>query len=84
MASEDERLRQVVGLGHHVPCALVVDPLEPLVAVHQDLARARREGHGEREVVGVGARVARRSRSWRPALDLQSDRRGPELGDRRW
>ena len=33
---DHERLGQVVGLGHDVRRALVVDPLEPLVAVHQD------------------------------------------------
>ena len=32
---EDQRLGQVVGLGHDVPGALVVDLLEPLVVVHQ-------------------------------------------------
>ena len=40
---EDERLGQVVGLGHDVPGALVVDLLEPLVVVHEDSpARAAR------------------------------------------
>ena len=36
---EDQRLGQVVRLGHHVPGALVVDLLEPLVVVHEDRRR---------------------------------------------
>ena len=53
---EDERLGQVVRLGHHVAGALVVDLLEPLVAVHQDLAGANGQAQRERELVRVGGR----------------------------
>ena len=50
---DDQLLGEVVGLGHDVAGALVVDPLEPLVAVHQHLAGAGREREREREVVGA-------------------------------
>ena len=57
-----ERLGQVVGLGHDVAGALVVDPLEALVAVHEDDAgggrgRPRRPA---REAQVDGATPARR------------------------
>ena len=48
---EDERLRLVVRLGHDVAGALVVDPLEPLVAIHQDPAGLFGEIRGERELL---------------------------------
>ena len=48
---DDQLLRQVVGLGHDVAGALVMDPLEALVAVHQHLAGAGRERQPERQVV---------------------------------
>ena len=52
---QDERLGQVVRLGHHVPGALVVDPLEPFVAVHQHRPRAPRDLEREGEL-GVDVR----------------------------
>ena len=48
---DDEGLRQVVRLGHDIACALVVDPLETLVAVDEDLPRSGREGDPEGEIV---------------------------------
>ena len=79
---EDERLGQVVRLGHDVPGALVVDLLEPLVAVHQDLAGADRDRLRERQLalVGGGRRRLRGGASWRTALDRQVADRGAELG----
>ena len=51
---EDERLGQVVRLGHDVAGALVVDLLEPLVVVHQDHAGLARDVARELELVAVG------------------------------
>ena len=58
---EDQRLGQVVGLGDHVPGALVVDPLEPLVAVHEDRPGELRELGGEGQLGGVRQRRGGRS-----------------------
>ena len=63
---EDERLGQVVRLGHDVPGALVVDLLEPLVAIHQDLAGP--DGEREREGQLVGERRGRGRRAAAGAL----------------
>ena len=55
---EDQRLGQVIRLGHHVPRALVVDPFEPLVAIHQDgpgpLGDIEREGQLVRVAADAG------------------------------
>ncbi len=51
---QDQRLGQVVGLGHDVARALVVDLLEPLVVVHQDHAGPPGDVEREVEVVEVG------------------------------
>jgi hypothetical protein len=54
-------LGQVVRLGHDVAGALVVDPLELLVVVHQDPAGSRRGLDRERELGGPRrSRAARR------------------------
>ena len=84
---DDELLGQVVGLGHDVAGALVVDPLEPLVAVHQHLARPGRDRERERQVVAAksaagGVTSARRvTASRRPARDRELPRLRPELRD---
>src|SRR6185369_9378550 len=58
---DDEVLRQVVGLGDDVARALVVDPLEAFVAIHQDLAGAGRQRDRELELRGLRTRVVDRS-----------------------
>ena len=52
---EDQRLGQVVGLGHDVAGALVVDLLEPFVVVHQHDPGPDREVEREGELVRVAA-----------------------------
>ena len=52
---DHELLGQVVGLGHDVADALVGDPLESLIAVHEDRPRLPRETGREREIVGRAA-----------------------------
>jgi hypothetical protein len=91
---DDQLLRHVVGLGHDVARALVVDALQSLVPIHQDLARASRERDGELELVGrprlLDCRLRRASRghgvrhsTWRSALDVPnsvtSETEGPPL-----
>ena len=60
---EHQLLRGVVDLGHHVAGALVIDPLDPLVAGGQQRAGAphRRLGEGERIGHVRRARVGHRS-----------------------
>ena len=78
---DDQLLRQVVGLGHDVAGALVVDPLEALVAVHQHLARAGRERQPERQVVRAAGDDDRpQPVSRRPARDRELPRLRSELG----
>ena len=49
---EDEPLGHVVGLGDHVAGALVVDPLDALVALHEEPAGAGRDLEAEGQLVG--------------------------------
>ena len=49
---EDQRLRQMIDLGHHVAGALVVDPLDALVALHEEPAGAGRDLEAEGQLVG--------------------------------
>ena len=51
---EDQRLAQVIRLGHDVPGALVVDPLETLVVVHQHDPGSARQLEREGQLVGPG------------------------------
>ncbi len=69
---EDQRLGQVIRLGHDVPGTLVVDLLEPLVAVHQDGPGLLGEVQGERKFVGEDRAVVRAGRHG----DLHSARSG--------
>ena len=75
----------MVRLGHDVLRALVVDPLEPLVVVHEHLAGADGEAQRECELVRVGG-LRTRSRPWRRSRGVALDREvadlGAQLGDR--